>query len=527
MASNGNRSRCPTAPAKLIIPAALAAGSMAAPAPGQCPPPIETDHLVASDGMTGDDFGRSVSIADDGNRALIGAPYDDNAGGADAGAVYIYVRSGLPGNRTWTQLQRLVASVPGSGDSFGYAVAISADGATAIIGAPFDDNAAGVDAGAAYVFTRSGAPGNETWTERQRLGAPDAAPGDRFGWSVAISEDGATIIIGAPEDDTTAGADAGSAHVFIRSGPPGGETWTPQQQLVGPPRLSGPGDRFGEAVSLSADGDTAVIGAPYNDLASPDNGAAHFFGRSGTTWSHHQGVALSPFNMIHLGASVAMSGEGDTALIGAPDYSDGPYDGGAAYVFWLSGGFWFQQAQLTGPIGAGEEKFGTAIALSGDGDTAIIGSPYEDHLGLADPGAAYLYTRSGSAWTRIDRFTSCGPTPGAGDLLGRAAAISADGITMIAGAAGDESGFTFRVLSFDPDEGGCCLGGQCIETREEPCTAAGGTFLGIGVACAPGPGRGPGSCEPPPDDCPSDITGDDRVNVSDLLRLLADWGLCP
>ena len=85
-------------------------------------------------------------------------------------------------------------------------MAVSGD--TAVVGAHNDDTRGGVDAGSAYVFTRTGT----TWTQQAKLTAADGAESDYFGWSVAV--DGATAVVGAPNDDTAAGVDAGSAYAF-------------------------------------------------------------------------------------------------------------------------------------------------------------------------------------------------------------------------------------------------------------------------------------------------------------------------
>ena len=167
---------------------------------------------------------------------------DDGAAGVDQGSAYVFVRSG----GVWSQQQKLLASDAAAGDLFGVSVAIS--GETVVVGAPFDDGAAGFDQGSAYVFVRSGG----VWSQQQKLEASDAAAGDMFGSSVAIS--GETVVVGAPLDDGAAGTDQGSAYVFVRSG----GVWSQQQKLEASDAAAV--DCFGFSVAIS--GETVVVGAP-------------------------------------------------------------------------------------------------------------------------------------------------------------------------------------------------------------------------------------------------------------------------
>jgi hypothetical protein len=146
----------------------MAGALCAPPARGQCDPQ-EVAKLLASDAAENDWFGSSVALS--GDTAVIGACYDDNAGGIDAGSAYVFVLLG----GVWTQQTKLIASDAAAYDRFGVSVAVSGD--TAVIGAFHDDNAGGTDAGSAYVFVRSGG----VWTQQAELTASDAAAGDNLG----------------------------------------------------------------------------------------------------------------------------------------------------------------------------------------------------------------------------------------------------------------------------------------------------------------------------------------------------------
>jgi len=174
--------------------------------------PVTIDPLFVSPEarLTGDSaiidsyFGYSVAIS--GNVVIAGSRQEDTPAGVNAGAAYIFVRNGAD----WSLQSKIVASDGRSGDEFGATTAL--DGTYAVVGAPLADTAAGIDAGSAYVFAQSGG----AWMEQANLPVADAGPGDNFGRSVAIS--GTTVVVGAARDDTAAGLDAGSAYVFLRSG---------------------------------------------------------------------------------------------------------------------------------------------------------------------------------------------------------------------------------------------------------------------------------------------------------------------
>ena len=151
----------------------------------------------------------------------------------------------------------MTAGDAAAGDQFGYSVSVSGD--TAIVGA-FGDNDDGFDSGSAYIFVRSGA----TWSQQAKLTAGDAAAGDQFGYSVSVSSD--TAVVGAIFDDD-AGSASGSAYVFGRSG----ATWSQQAKLSAGDAAAG--DQFGYFVSVS--GNTAVVGAIFDDDAGSASGSAY------------------------------------------------------------------------------------------------------------------------------------------------------------------------------------------------------------------------------------------------------------
>jgi hypothetical protein len=214
-----------------------------------------------------------------------------------------------------------------AGDSFGIAVGLSDDGATAIIGASTHDDPNGREAGAAYVFDGAG----ESWSEERELSATDGDSSDVFGRAVAVSGDGTAAVIGARQDeDPNGGFASGSAYIFTRSD----ESWSQQAKVV--PEEGNSSAFYGDAVSISSNGTTALIGAPGQTNSDGEPvGAAYRFEQQDGSWNRRQklhagdGDARDSF-----GHSVSLSDGASPVLIGAPlDADPNGNQAGAAYVF--------------------------------------------------------------------------------------------------------------------------------------------------------------------------------------------------
>ncbi len=418
-------------------------------------------------GQLGSGFGASVALTADGRTALIGGPTDGSASapaslqscGTDpeTGANFCNYTPGLPNPgpgavwvyqlrvHRWVRRQKLTAHDESGGSSgFGSSVAISADGRIALVGAPGD----GGGAGAAWVFGRT-AHGYEQIGAS--LAAPAAASGASaaFGAAVALSATGATAMIGAPGAGAKVGADAtGGAWVLTRARG-GGYTMASAQQLAPLGESATGGSSFGASVALSASGAIALVGGPTDrDTAA---GAAWIFARHGGRFSP-SGAKLVPQDggagrRAQFGTSVALSGSGATVLIG------GPGDGGGRGAAWLFGpahGHWHQLGRkLTGDGEAGGARFGAAVALSRSGALALIGGPNDangandaigpdDGTGTVQPGAAWLFARSGGRYhQRGAKLTApaAGNDESTGDsqAFGQSLALSATGATLLIG----------------------------------------------------------------------------------------------
>jgi hypothetical protein len=370
-------------------------------------------RLSPGDAAVNDFFGRPVAIQ--GNTAAIGAQGDDSPAGTDTGAVYIFTRTGT----VWSMEARLTSPDGSAFDTLGSSVALLGSGDRLATGAIGDDTVAGQDAGSVCIFGRTGG----RWSQLARIVAPDGAPSDAFGRSVAI--EGTTLLVGAAGNDTTAGEDAGSAYVF--AGWDG--LWLFQTNLTAGDASAF--DNFGQSVALS--GDSALIGAMGDDIGMTLNaGSAYVFLRSSNVWNQQARLNANPLGQNDFfGHSVAISG--DTSLVGtsAADTTAG-VDSGAAFVFTRAGSTWSQQAQLTASDAAAGDQFGIYVALAGS--TAIIAAPQDDHPGAANAGSTYVFMRKGSTWTQEAKLLA--NDGAAGDLFGSSIAIS--GNTVLVGATCDD-----------------------------------------------------------------------------------------
>ncbi len=373
-------------------------------------PFIEPGVALSGKNEAGARFGWRVAVSADGNTALVTSP-----SGVSANDAWVFTRSGS----TWTQQgPRLQAPYPPS--SFGFSSALSADGDTALIGSVGNT---------AFVYSREGS----TWTDDGEL----PAAGLSCGFDVALSADGNTALEGCPGEF----GGAGTAFVFTRSS----GIWSEQAHLFG---IYGAGEtsegQFGRAVALSADGNTAIISAPLNNSRT---GAAWIFVRSGSTWALQSETLIGSGETDQglFGERVALSADGNTALIGSSGENGNT---GAAWVFARSGSSWVAQGEkLTGNDATGVSQFGFGLALSADGQTALIGGPGD----TGNRGAVWTFERSGSNWVQSGPKFVGESAPN--DQFGTSVALSTDGNTVLVGAPNNsEQGtvWAYSTSSFPP-----------------------------------------------------------------------------
>ena len=313
---------------------------------------VSETKLLASDGASGDLFGSSVSISSDGLTAIVGAWGDDD-NGSSSGSAYIFKYA----NGEWTET-KLTADDGASDDNFGRFLSITGDGLTAIVGAFKDDS----NKGSAYIFEYA----NGSWTQTKLL-ASDGASGDYFGSSVSISSDGLTAIVGA-YSDVENGSRSGSAYIFKYAN----GVWSQTEELLASDGATY--DNFGYSVSISSDGLTAIVGAYGDDDNGSSSGSAYIFEYANGSWTQTKLLASDGASSDNFGRSVSISGDGLTAIVGAYGDDDNGSSSGSAYIFKYANGSWTETTKLLASDGASGDNFGNSVSISSDGLTIIVGA---------------------------------------------------------------------------------------------------------------------------------------------------------
>lgn len=412
-------------------------------------PLVTAEHpmLLHSDSRPLAEFGSAIAVSRDGTRAIVGAPHAEVDGLLDVGAARVFVRTGPT---SWSPEAPLTAPDFAHTDQFGASVAIDGDGTRVAIGVQRDETTpGGGTTGSIRVFRRSGT----AWTQEAMLVAP-TSPGSLFGHCVAMSADGSRIVAGAPQHD----AGRGGAWVFVRSG----TSWSLETSL-GAVLSSEPG--YGRSVAITDDASRAIVGAPFDDRSWPDAGSSHVFVRSGTTWTHEARLEHSlPAGADRGGWSVALSADGSRALVGViqdslPAGASEIGFAGTARVFRRDGTSWVQEATLRAFDARASDQLGVAVALSADGSRAVVGAHLDDVGTVLNQGTARVYVRSGTTWT--EEATLQAADGEQNDYLGSAVAITSDGALALVGARGDDVlGSTdrgsVRVFSLLAPQGASC-----------------------------------------------------------------------
>lgn len=411
-------------------------------------------YLKPSDTAPGDYFAR-VAFSADGNTLAVGAAGKDG----QSGSVYVFSRQGS----SWAQIALIKAPDAASGDFFGSALALSADGSTLAVGAYLEDSlSVGINGsrgsisennsnrGAVYVFTRSA----NTWTEQAYVKSSGTRSAEYFGKAVALSGNGNTLVVGAI-GERTGGMDAGAAYVFTRSA----GTWSQQSFLK--PATALPGAHFGAAVTINNDGSTLAVGAPDEYNGSDVGGSVYVFALGAGTWSQLPALKASNTSALDaFGSAVALSGDGSRLAVGAREEKSAATgvngnqadrsasSAGAAYVFTRSTSAWSQQAYLKASNTAANDAFGSALTFSADGNTLVVGATGESSAATSvsgnqadktasNAGAAYVFTSNNSVWSQQNYVKASKVS--ANDAFGSSVAVSGDGNTLAVGAPAESS----------------------------------------------------------------------------------------
>lgn len=386
----------------------LACILLACPAQAQL---VERGAKIAGTGASRSDTARqgsALALSADGTTFIEGGPYDDNG----RGAAWVFTRSG----NAWVQEGAKLSATDAIGERVfqGRSVALSADGNTALIGGDGDSDTTG----AAWVFTRA----DGVWTGQAKLTGSGAAGKSGQGSAVGLSADGNTALVGGMSD----GDGAGAAWVFTRAN----GIWTEQgAKLIGSGAV-GPASQ-GHFVALAADGNTALVGGSTDDH---NRGAVWIFTRSGDAWTQQGNKLVGSESVgpaVYQGYGAALSGDGNTAVIAG--YGD-DRNTGAAWIFVRSGDLWTQQGgKLVGAKASGSAQQGYSAALSSDGNRLLLGAPGD----AEGAGAAWEFRRQNGAWTQASKLAGSGPLGKA--QQGYAVAISGDGSTAMVGGVLDRT----------------------------------------------------------------------------------------
>ncbi len=454
-------------------------------------------YFKASNTDGSDLFGISVALSDDGSTLVVGATGESSAAtGIDgdqasdavlnAGAAYVFVQDAMG---EWSQQAYVKASNPNASDAFGTSVALSADGSTLVVGAPYEASAAtGIGgnqasntapaSGAAYVFVRTG---TDNWAQQAYVKASNTGFGDVFGNRVALSDDGNTLAVAAGGEASNATGiggnqanntafGAGAVYVLVRDA---AGAWSHQAYVKASNTASG--DGFGSGVALSGDGNTLAVGAFGEDSVATgvggdqaDNGATqagatYLFVRDGAgAWSQQAYVkAPNTDAQDYFGWSVALSGDGDTLVVGAygedgdgsDPTDDSLSDAGAAYVIVRDGaGLWSHQAYVKASSPDAQDSFGWSVSTTATGDvlaavaygeaSAAVGIGGDDaDDSAAQAGAAYVLVRDAMGqWSQ--RAYVKAPNAAASDAFGWWVTTSGDGNVLAVGSQGEDGNAT-------------------------------------------------------------------------------------
>ncbi len=401
--------------AALVLAAALCTSAVA---PATAAPPLDSlwEQLgeTLDGGAAADGSGWAVDMSSDGGTVIIGAPFD----GAGRARVFAY-----DATAGWAQVGGDIDG-EAADDEFGFSVAMSADGRRVVVGAPYN-NGTGSVAGHARVYAYDATAG---WTQ---VGddIDGEAPQDFSGWSVDMSADGSTVIIGAP-GNSGPGIQAAMGHARVHTYAPS-TGWTQVGDDIDGESAS---DMSGWAVAMSADGNTVAIGAPSNDDAGSAAGHARVYAyEAAAGWilagADIDGEAAGDQS----GTSVALSADGDSVIIGGPGNAGSDGGSGHARVHTLDAiDGWVQVGDDIEGDAVGEQGFGRSVNISGDGATVVIapagsgvGTPFESGFGLAR-----VYSYEATGWAQVGDVIR-GDEGGTG--FGRSVGISSDGARVAVG----------------------------------------------------------------------------------------------
>ncbi|MCP4131131.1 MAG: hypothetical protein GY754_09140, partial [bacterium] len=318
--------------------------------------------ITASDGTAGDKFGSSASISADGNTIVTGATMDDE-NGEYSGSIYVYQWDGS----LWSET-KIMASNGAESFMLGTDVNVSADGNTIVTGLPLASST-----GSVFIYKWNGSIWNETIIKPF-----DGVNLDLFGAALTVSADGNTVVAGASMDDDN-GSNSGSVYIYKWNG----SDWV-VTKLTASDGM--PYDLFGKPVSISGDGTILAVGAPS---ANSGEGGFYIYRWDGSTWNESKFTPSASNGVNNFGDNLSISADGNTLVVGCQKDDEMSVDSGAIFIYKWNGSLWNETKHMA-PDSATEDNFGVSVSLSSDGSTIVAGAHRTDDMGN-DSGALYIY----------------------------------------------------------------------------------------------------------------------------------------
>jgi hypothetical protein len=361
-----------------------------------------------------------------------------------------------------------MASSPG--DQFGQAVALSGD--TMIVGAPGDGAS-----GTASIYTQDSAG---VWTYDQTLTPSPVDEAYQFGESVAIS--GGAIVVGAPGNSNSY---SGSAWVYTQDS---SGTWTPQMLVPIPNVNSSIESDVGQSVAISSDGDTIAVGAPEEEGCPTIHcGAVFMYTGSPTTGFSPDGTIDSPDDFVNLfGSAVAISGQ--TVFVGEPQLQIGQdSQAGAVYGYTAGAGADWGAATQTADLTATTQGGGFGDALAAQGSTLVVGAPGVGEQGVSGPvGAGFVYDVSAAGAATVDSELQPALSSGSTDPE-YGTTVAVDGSSVVLGPYGTDDPCLFSDASGST---GVCQALPEVNAGGGGGVAVSGATIAVGNAYAGTPPEG-------------------------------------
>ncbi|MFD2725813.1 T9SS type A sorting domain-containing protein [Hyunsoonleella rubra] len=359
----------------------------------------------------GDLSGTSVSLSYDGSILAVGAPGNDGINGENSGHVRVYQNM----SGTWTQIGNDIDG-EAEGDLSGTSVSLSSDGSIVAIGA-YNNSGSLNGSGHVRVYQNMGG----TWTQ---IGNDIDGDGGWFGYSLSLSDDGNTLIVGAFRYSGPNGNQSGLARIYQNIN----GIWT---QIGNDINGDATRDQLGHSVDLSSDGTIAAIGARQSNGSILSSGDVRVYQNIGNVWTQLGSTIDAELGDDIFGYSLSLSSDGYTLAVGAPLSDTTNYRSGLVRVYKYNGFTW----NSVGSDVRGEGKLdfcGESVSLSSDGNTLVIGASRNSGNGYY-AGHVRVYQNMGGTWTQIGNDID-GDLGVSRDALGESVSVSSDGTTIAIGA---------------------------------------------------------------------------------------------